>query len=199
MKPEQLLVLASARGISLDLGRPRDIPLAHRRRAKDGETALGRQTPGRGPRAWTPSDLGLAAAGMPPELWNALCWSIGLDEQSRTYLKNKLFDYAVYLKHRESWPKQVSRGFCAACGMLRAEKYVEDLCVMAVTEMAHPQLYGTEIVRAQMFGMTERSWGRQLSKPYQAVYGRIQNWYLGGLAHLREKLREHENFAHEPA
>lgn len=204
MKAEQLLVLAGIRGIDLGLSRPkRDIPLEHRgapRRRKeqpDGPsipgtlTADGRQTRTSRPAEWSARDLALAAQGMQDVSWRALCWVVGLEEPSRMYLKNELFGIAVERKSSEAWPDLIKRGDCHNCGCLRSSHYVEDLCTLAVSEMAKP--CESEVARARFFGLAEHNWRRYVQRLYQPLYVEANGWYLDGIRYLQRKLNEREN------
>lgn len=209
MKAEQLLILASARGIDLQLSRPRrDIPPEHkgapRRRdviARTDEhpgdpgipgilSAQGRQTHSSRPAEWSARDLAMAAQGMPDVSWRALCWVVGLEEQSRTYLKNELFRLAVDKKERESWPESMKRGDCRNCGCLRSTRYVEDLCTLAVTEMANQGM--SEVARAQFFGLAEHNWRRHVMKIYHSLYAPAHAWYHDGIRYLQSRLNMRE-------
>lgn len=204
MKPEQLLVLASARGIRLDLGRPRrEIPLEHRtpprRRDVDADCG-GRGIPGvrsaqgkqdrvaRAPE-WTATDLGFAAAGMPEPMWRALCWAIALEEPSRIYLKRELLAIALRAKERDAWPERAPRGDCSVCGMIRCRhRYVEDLCILALMEAAQPAEFASDVRRASFFGVAEHTWRRHFLGIYASVHEPMQSWYRGALGYLRRRL-----------
>lgn len=204
MKAEQLLILASARGIDLQLSRPkRDIPLAHRgaprrRREYPGGptipgvlTAEGKQTRTSRPAEWSARDLAMAAQGMPDISWRALCWVVGQEEPSRVYLKNELFNIAVERKEREAWPASMKRGDCRNCGCLRSTHYVEDLCALAVAEMARQGMAESE--RATFFGLAEHNWRRHVMTLYYPLYQRGQGWYQDGIRYLQSKLSMREN------
>jgi hypothetical protein len=212
LKAEQLLILASVRGIDLGLSRPkRDIPLAHKgppkRRDVRAPKTLGEDDPGdpgipgvlsaegkqtrtsRQPE-WTARDLGIAAQGMPDISWRALCWVVGGEEQSRIYLKAELLRVALERKQRESWPSNIKRGDCRNCGCVRSTQYVEDLCTLAVSEMA--QLGMSEVGRAQFFGLAEHNWRRHVMKLYQPLYAHAQSWYQDGIRYLQSRLSARE-------
>lgn len=210
MKAEQLLLLASVRGIDLGLSRPkRDIPLAHRgaprRRGVVPKTddhagdpgipgilsAEGKQTRTSKQPEWSTRDLAMAAQGMPEVSWRALCWVVGLEEPSRMYLKNELFGIAVETKSREAWPDSIKRGDCGNCGCLRSTHYVEDLCTLAVSELAKP--CESEVARAQFFGLAEHNWRRYVQRLYQPLYMEANGWYLDGIRYLQRKLSMREN------
>jgi hypothetical protein len=206
MKAEQLLVLAGIRGIDLGLCRPkRDIPLAHkgapRRRREHPEgpsipgilSAEGKHTRTAREAEWSTRDLAMAAQGMPDVSWRALCWVVGQEEPSRGYLKNELFQLAVDRKERESWPASIKRGDCRNCGCLRSTHYVEDLCTLAVTEMANTDIYGNEVARARFFGLAEHNWRRYVMRLYQPLYIQAAGWYLDGIRYLQRRLNEREN------
>lgn len=204
MKAEQLLILASVRGIDLGLSRPkRDIPLKHKsppRRRKESDddpgipgilTAQGRQTRTSREAEWSTRDLAMAVHGMPDVSWRSLCWVVGLEEPSRMFLKNELFQIAVDKKEREAWPKEMKRGNCGDCGCLRSTHYVEDLCTLAVSEMAKP--LESEIARARFFGLAEHNWRRYAQRLYQGIYLQAHAWYLDGIKHIQRRLNEREN------
>lgn len=208
MKAEQLLVLAGVRGIDLGLSRPkRDIPLAHKgapRRRVIGQdekgrdvtipgvlTAEGRQTRTSKAPEWSARDLAIAAQGMPDVSWRALCWVVGQEEPSKVYLKNALFVIAVERKEREAWPVSMRRGDCRNCGCLRSTHYVEDLCTLAVTEMANTEM--TQVSRAQFFGLAEHNWRRNVERLYHPLYQHAQGWYQDGIRYLQTKLNAREN------
>ena len=204
MKAEQLLILASARGIDLGLSRPkRDIPPEHRgppRRRKEHPddpgipgvlTAEGKQTRTSRAPEWSARELAMAAQGMPDTSWRALCWVVGQEEQSRMHLKYTLLQLAVERKERESWPDRMKRGDCQDCGCLRSTSYVEDLCTLAVAEMATQGM--TEIARAQFFGLAEHNWRRHVMRLYQPLYQHAQGWYQDGIRYLQSRLNVREN------
>lgn len=209
MKPEQLLVLASARGLRIDLGRPsRDVPFEHRRPPKRryrGEkgptdpgipgvyTATGKQDRSHVRAQWSGADLSHAAAGMPDRFWRTLCWAIALEEQSRIWLKHELLQLALDKREQEGgWPRRFERADCMKCGMLRSEKYVEDMCVLALWEVAHPDDFSTEAARARFFGLADHAWRRHASGIYKTISAPVANWYENGLDYLRRRLRDRE-------
>lgn len=209
MKAEQLLILAGVRGIDLGLKRPkRDIPLEHRRAPRrrdrqyeDGKlvdagipgvlSAEGKQTFTARAAEWSTRELAMAAQGMPDVSWRALCWVVGLEEQSRMFLKSALFMAAVEHKERGGWPESIKRGDCKNCGCLRSTNYVEDLCTLAVTEMAKP--CESEVARAQFFGLAEHNWRRHVQRLYQPLYMQAHGWYQDGLKYIQRRLNEREN------
>jgi hypothetical protein len=213
LKAEQLLILASVRGIDLGLSRPkRDIPLEHRGapRRRDvrppktlgdddpGDpgipgllTAEGKQTRTSKPPEWSARDLALAAKGMPEISWRSLCWVVGNEEQSRVHLKHTLFESALERKEREGWPDAMKRGDCRNCGCLRSTQYVEDLCTLAVNEMASTGM--TEVARAQFFGIAEHNWRRHVVRFYHPLYAQAHGWYQDGIRYLQAKLSLREN------
>ena len=213
MKAEQLLMLAGVRGIDLGLSRPkRDIPLEHRGAARRRDarpkgtngaddpgdagipgilSAEGKQTRTSKAPEWSARDLAIAAQGMPSVSWRALCWVVGDEEPSRVYLKNELLMFAVEKKEREAWPASIKRGDCRNCGCLRSTHYVEDLCNLAVREMAFSQM--TEIGRAQFFGLAEHNWRRNVQKLYHPLWAHANGWYQDGIRYLQRRLNEREN------
>lgn len=128
---------------------------------------------------------------MPDISWRALCWVVGQEEPSRVYLKNELFQVAVERKERESWPASIKRGDCRNCGCLRSTHYVEDLCTLAVTEMAVSSM--TEVTRAQFFGLAEHNWRRHVQRIYHPLYQLGQGWYQDGIRYLQTRLNAREN------
>lgn len=207
MNIEQLYAMASARGMSLDFGKPkREIPVEHRRpprRRPDGTpgqlTAQGAQTRTRRAPEWSATDLGHAAQGMPDLFWRALCWCIGSDEQARVYIKAKLLEIAVRRKEIQVWPEAIRRGTCGDCGMLRcSHKYVEDLVTMALLEGAHPQMFASEADRARHFGLSETHWRRIMMVRYYELLTELHRWYNAAEGYIRRRLKEREDAA-EPA
>lgn len=202
MKAEQLLLMATARGINLDLGRPkRDAPSMVTR--TNGElTARGTPTRSARPPEWSPREIGMAAQGMPDVSWRALCWVIGDEPRSRVYLKGALESYAADLSERECWPDRMPRGYCGDCGCARdAMRYVEDMCALAVIEIAKPSLYSSEARRAEFFAVQEHTWTRHLSRRYQPLFERANGWYSEGVRYIQRRLNEsqREEFAQESA
>ena len=203
MKAEQLLILASVRGIDLGLSRPkREIPLEHRgppRRRKEHPddpgipgvlSAQGRQTRSAREREWSARDLAIAAQGMPDTPWRALCWVVGQEEPSRVYLKGQLLIHAVERKERERWPDTMKRGDCPNCRCNRSQNYVEDLCTLAVAEMARGM---TELERGQFFGLADHNWRRHVLRMYQPLYVIAHGWYQDGIRYLQSRLNLREN------
>ena len=220
MKAEQLLVLASARGINLDLRRPRsDIPLAHRSTPRrrdviaategnvghpgipgvlsaDGEQSTSSRAPD-----WTSADLGFAAVGMPDRPWRTLCWAIALEQPARAYLKWQLLEIAVAAKEHDRWPDRVKRTTCAMevapgvrCGLLRCQDhYVEDLCELAVIGIAEPHVLSSEAQRARVFGVAQNTWDRHFAVPYQQLASHLSSWFGGAIGYINSHLEEAEN------
>jgi hypothetical protein len=221
MKAEQLLVIASARGMRLDLRRPRrDIPWSHRgpprRRdvvppteASAGSegipgiiSAEGKQTRSAKEAEWGASDLGFACAGMAELHWRTLCWAIGLEEPARAHLKGHLLIMAVELKERDRWLDRVKRGTCAIevrpgvrCSALRCPdgRYIEDLCELALIEIAEPFIFDADTRRAQFFGVAAHTWQRHLSMPYEELAQRIRSWYASAIGYINSRLAMREN------
>src|SRR3990167_3198749 len=160
MKPEVLLVVANARGIRIDYGRTRPIPLEHRRgpkRRPDGTpgvlSAQGTQDRPSTPASVDGRDFAWACAGMDEDCYRTLCWSIAGEDAARIYLRDKLFNIAYDIARSEQWPNSFRRGECR-CGMARAcDRYVEDLVIMALTEIANPHDFTSETERAVFFGI----------------------------------------------
>jgi hypothetical protein len=209
MKAEHLLLLATARGINLELGRPkRDVPLGHRgvpRRRVVGQdehgeditipgvlSAYGNQVRSSRQPEWSARELGMAAQGMPDIQWRSICWVIGGEEPSRMYLKGELLQLALQSKEREAWPDTIRRGNCGNCGCNRSVKYVEDLCVLALTELANPNLYAAESDRANFFSIAEHNWRRHVSKIYQSIYVPLHGWYVDGIRYMQRRLNERD-------
>lgn len=214
MKAEQLLVLASARGMRLDLARPkRDIPWHHKRppRRRDARaptedsggdpgipgvlSAEGRQTSSSRAPAWEPADLGFACAGMPDRSWRTLCWAIGLEEPARAWLKAQLLLIAVELKERQHWPDKFKRGTCpfevapgVRCAMQRCTSYLEDLCELALIELAEPVKFQADTLRAQCFGVAAHAWIRHLRAPYQELVTHTSSWFSSAIGYINRRL-----------
>lgn len=221
MKAEHLLVLASARGMPLDLRRPkRDIPFAHRTSPRRRDvvpssedqagsvgipgvlTAEGRQTQTSRAPEWTPTDLGFAAAEMPDRFWRTLCWAIGLEEQARRWLGSQLMLVAIDARDRGDWAPKVRRGRCAThvgpgirCGAVRCDHghYVEDLCELALIEIAWPHKFTADTERAEYFGVAPHTWSRQLSRPHAELMQHLHSWWGGAIGYLNHRLSEREN------
>lgn len=208
MKPEDLLVLASARGIRLDLGERRDLSMAHmgspKRRDVRPKTAddpgdpgipgvfgaLGKQDRPTKEPVWSGKDLALAAAGMPEVYWRALCWCIAVEPVARAYLNIRLMDIAVDLRQREQWPATFRRGQCEQTGLARDQRdYLQDLCTLALREAADPQVYGNELARATWFGLSESHWRRAIARGYQGIYRHLDGWYVSALGYLKYRLQ----------
>ncbi|MEO8466266.1 MAG: hypothetical protein ABI640_13060 [Gammaproteobacteria bacterium] len=209
---EMAITKAAARGIRIDLGRPipeyenyephvdpprrRDV-----RRGAGGEllnagipgilSAGGRETRSGGALGRKHEEFGFAAAGMDPLQLSAILWCLGMDDRCRTYVRAELFKVAVELKEREHWPPRIRRAECELTGLQRCQnRYVEDLCTLALREGADPHLYGSEGNRALWFGLSERHWRRSgLANGYQGLYGYLSGWYHGGLEYLKQRLR----------
>lgn len=210
MKAEHLLLLATARGINLELRRPKR-DLEHQgapRRRVVGEddngnvitipgvvSARGNQDRSTRLPEWSGRELGLATQGMPDIQWRALCWVIGAEEQSRMYLKGELLNRALETKEHEVWPDTFRRGNCDFCGCNRSVKYVEDLCVLALTELAHPNLYGTESDRANFFSINDHNWRRHVSRIYQSIYAPAHSWYADGIRYIQRRLNQRDEVA----
>lgn len=220
MKAEQLLILASARGLRLDLRRPkRDIPLVHRAAPRRREvivatadsgghpgipgvfSAEGRQTMSSRAPDWTATDLGFAAGGMPERPWRTLCWAVGLEEQSRAYLKWQLLELALAAKERDHWPPTIKRMTCSMevapgvpCGLLRCkDHYVEDLCQIAVIGIAEPHVLSSEAQRARVFGVAQHTWDRHFSARYHELAGSLSSWFGAAIGYINSRLEEREN------
>lgn len=204
MNVERLLVMATARGISIDLGRPksRDIPIEHRSRPRPRKeegskpipgvlSAEGRQSRVGDRPFWSSTDLGHAAVGMDKVCWHSLCWCIGLEEVSRVFLKRELMAIADKRAKSEQWPKTIRRGECPVSGFsLSEDRYIEDLCTLALFEGAHPNMVRLESYRARYFGVSERNWGRVLTRHYQGLHSALMSWYGRAEGHLKAALRE---------
>jgi hypothetical protein len=207
-----LISICSARGISLDLGRPRKIPLAHRRGPKPRVveadesspprqipgvfTALGRQSDSRRIPKWTKADLGFAMAGASPEATNAFYWCINEDDRSGNYCRYKLIELALDLRDRQAWPRKLRRGRCAGCMALRcSHHYIEDLVSLALQEGAWPGVVSSDEVRATYFGLSETHFRRALGEGYASVYGALDNWLRNAMANLRRRLNDDDGFA----
>lgn len=137
-------------------------------------------------------ELALAAMDMDRKQWAALCWCWGLDQQSRPTVHAHLLSRAAHFKETEHWPATIKRGHCPIdkCGAARcSHRYLEDFVVLALLEGAHPNEFGTESMRARFFGITEQGWRRQISKLYRAVSAELENLVLGGVSHMRRRLR----------
>jgi hypothetical protein len=139
---------------------------------------------------WTGPELGHAAKGMPERSWRALAWAIGQEQAAHLWLKYELLQVAVELKQEEAWPRRVHRGNCPDCHALRCrDRYLEDLCVLALAELAAPTRGWTDETRSRWFGTKEASWKRGISQCYQSLSSAVTSWYDGGIRHLRERLR----------
>lgn len=219
MKAEQLLVLASARGMRLELARPRrDIPWIHRGppRRRDVVPATedspghpgipgvmsgeGRQTRTAKAPEWGATDLGFACAGMPEAQWRTLCWAIALEESARAWLKAQLLIMAVEFKERDRWPDSFKRGACTMelrpgvrCGaQRRCDRYLEDLCEIALVELAEPVLYEADTRKAALFGVAAHTWQRHLDDRYQELGIRARSWFASAIAYINGRLHERE-------
>jgi hypothetical protein len=219
MDIQTLISIASARGIDLDLGKPRDgyeIPAAHlsgpRRRAVEppngtsGDqkpitipgvySALGRQSAARHIPRWTKSDLGFAMSGASTAATHAFYWCINEDERAGGYLRWRLFEFALELKERQRWPEKLKRARCAGCLALRcSHRYVEDVVSLAMIEGAYPGAFGSLAVRAEWFGLSETHFRRAIGPGYAGVYGKLDNWWRLALSNLKRRLRTDESVA----
>lgn len=209
MKPEQLFVLASARGINLDLGRPPKKAVRRLGKGRGGsiredgaDTVTGRQTRSARAPEWSATDLGHAAAGMPERQWRTLCWFIGQEEPARAFLKYELITFALAERDAHGWPKSVKRGSCPAelrnglrCSIQRCgDRYLEDLVELALIDVGEPHYFPSEAARARFFGISEPAWSRQFSRIYQPLLDQLRAWYRSGMGYLKRKL-EDENTA----
>ncbi len=211
---EHLIVLADARGMRIDLGRPKQqqVPFAHRhppRRRAVGEkgptdlgipgvlSAEGRQSDVRRQARWTASDLAHAAAAMPKDYWAALRWCLAEDQKARHRLKVRLLEHALELKEEHGWPEEVKRGECGKCGlMLSRRKYAQDLVAMALMEGACPRAFQSERDRARWFSLSETHWRRMMMVPYHLVFGELANWYICAWTYIARRLwKRHEDRA----
>lgn len=218
MKAENLLVIASSRGMRLELSRPkRDIPYAHKRPPRRRDvvpatpdkpgnpgipgvlTGEGRQTRTSKEPEWLPSDLGFACSGMPDRQWRVLCWAVALEESSRAWLKGELLMTAVEIKDREGWPDEIKRGSCpleiapgVRCGAQRTRRYLEDLVELALIEVAEPHRFDFETVRARWFGVQQHTWDRHVSAHYQAIARRPKAWFKRAIRYINWRLESRE-------
>lgn len=202
---------ANARGLRIDLGKPikeyedyqehREPP---RRRVvgTDGQgraitipgvlSAEGRQTRSRRPLGWTHEQLGFAASGMDPLHQSTVLWCLDRDERSKMYVKSELLKLALELKEQARWPARIRRAECAITGLQRCrDRYVEDLCTLAMRQGADPPTYASEAARAEWFGLHESNWRRiGLAAGYSVLSQRVTIWFDDGIRYLKSRLRE---------
>ena len=208
---EQAIAKASARGISLDVGRPipeyqdydyqahTGAPPRRDRVYEDGKlkhpgipgvlSGEGRQTRSRVGRGFTHEQLAFAASTLDPLQLAAVLWCLNLDQPSRVLLKYELLQFALELRERERWPLELRRADCALTGFTRSPRYVQDLCTIALTEGAEPHTLGTEAARAKYFGLSEKHWRRSgIARGYNAISARLKYWFDEGIDDLRRRL-----------
>jgi hypothetical protein len=133
--------------------------------------------------------------------WRTLCWAIGLEDPARAFLKAQLLMIAVELKERGNWPEAFKRGNCSTelrpgvrCGAVRCRHggYLEDLCELALIEIAEPFVFNADTRRAQFFGVAVHTWERHLKKLYAELAERPKIWFKGAIGHINRRLHERE-------
>ncbi len=201
---------ANARGLRIDLGKPireyenyapHDGQPRRRVVGKDLEgklvtipgvlSAEGRQTRSRRPLGWTHEQLGFAASGMDPLQQSTVLWCLDRDERSKSYVRYELMKLALELKEFARWPTRIRRAECEITGLQRCrDRYVEDLCTLALREGADPPTYASEAARAEWFGVHESHWRRTgIAAGYSVLSQRVTIWFDDGIRYLKSRLR----------
>ncbi len=131
-----------------------------------------------------------ALIGMYERNWHTLQCSIGIGDEVRPLLVNRLKRIAYRIKKDERiWRENVRRGSCQ-CGHSPSTDYVPDLVELAVRHLEHPFTYATHRARAKWFRLSESHWHAVMSRPFDQVAAHIWSWYYAGIGHIQNRIRQ---------
>jgi len=159
------------------------------RRFSDLRTASGSGTYSRRAMPGAQELVAEAVANMPPIYWSAILWTIAGDGEAFRHMYRKLMDRARKSQRRDRfWPAEIARRRLES-GHIPAPDYVPDLVFLAIQELRHPQLFRSDVLRANWFRISDSHWHKVVGRPYGVLQATVLVWFGEGCAHIVERLR----------
>ena len=159
MSPEQLLALATARGVALD--------------------AVCR---GAAPE-WTMQDAAYACEGMPRVQFLAAMYAWAGDDQAWSALKTALLEYLLAERERNQWAQKVER----ISG--ERTRFAEELVELLLADERRPAVFqASPDMRARCLSVEPETWRRVVSHQYAAIQSEFGRWLLDAADHIRRKI-----------
>jgi hypothetical protein len=202
MKAEELISLASARGIDLVQaarlgGQPPAADTVRIRNAagryftalrqRSGLEAQGRGSPSHERPGWTLAELAQAAAGVSRVHFMAACYSLAGDRSVYWKLWEALHFTALRLRTRNNWPKQIRDAEGAPIF------YLEQLVQLILDEDANAHLFNSApALYAIYLRIDEQTWRRAVFERFDAVKLRYLGWIDQAMRTMQPRLEESE-------
>lgn len=161
MSPEQLMALATARGVNLEAV------------SRGGEPE------------WTPEDVALAAAGLGKVEFAAAMYSLAGDMAYWRRLHTYLLEHLLAQREAHQWTQ-----WAESVGGGRF-KFAHDLVRLVLAEELAPgPAQESPGVRANLIGVEPGEWRRAISHQWACVAGELRRLVIDAEYHVRQKIRE---------